>query len=54
MREYHSAACVGYEGQHQRLVISEGWDRGDETYADMWMLHPQSERMEKVRIAPEN
>jgi len=46
-RDYHSAACVGYGGQHQRLVIIGG--RGDSVlYDDIWILDPQSGSIEKV------
>ena len=49
MRGYHIAACLGYGGKHQRLLISGGSGDG-ETYDDMWLMDPQS-GMEKVRIA---
>ena len=53
-RSDHIAACVGYGGQYQRLLISGGVGVGvgvgDVTYDDMWLMYPQSGRMEKVRI----
>ena len=52
MRWYHVAACLGYEGQHQRLLISGG--AGVVTYDDMWLMDLGSGRMEKVRIALED
>ena len=52
-RFYHIAACLGYGGQHQRLLISGGAG-GDVTYDDMWLMDPQSGRMEKVRTALED
>jgi len=48
-RWYHTAACVGYGGPHQRLVISGGG--GGTKYDDMWILDSESGKMEKVRIA---
>jgi len=48
----HSATCVGYAGQHQRLVISGGIV--SVTFDDMWILDPQSGKMEKVGTALEN
>ena len=48
-REDHIATCLGYGGQHQRLLISGGY--GDPvTYDDIWLMDPQSGRMEKVRM----
>jgi len=46
-RSHHIATCLGYGGQHQRLLISGGGG-GVLTYGDMWLLDPQSGRMEKV------
>ena len=44
------AACLGYGGQHQRLLISGGFGGVfDPTYDDIWLLDPQSGRMEEVR-----
>ena len=48
-RNNHIAACLGYGGQHQRLLISGGADVGV-TCDDMWLMDPQSGRMEKVRM----
>ena len=48
MRGYHIAACLGYGGQHQRLLISGGGGYGVR-YDDMWLMDPQSGRMEEVR-----
>ena len=47
-RIYHITACLGYGGQHQRLLISGGVF-GNVTYDDMWLMDPQSGRMEEVR-----
>ena len=47
-RSYHIAACLGYGGQHQRLLISGGY--GSVRYDDMWLMDPESGRMEKVRM----
>ena len=51
-RCYHIAACLGYGGQHQRLLLISGSDCvvGGATYDDMWLMDPQSRRMEKVRM----
>ena len=49
MRGNHIAACLGYGGQHQRLLIGGGAGSGV-TYDDMWLMDPQSGRMEKVRM----
>ena len=49
-RCYHIAASLGYGGQHQRLLISGGGD-GGVTYDDMWLMNPQSGKMEEVRTA---
>ena len=49
-RGYHIAAYLGYGGQHQRLLISGGTGDGV-TYDDMWLMDPQSGRMEEVRTA---
>ena len=46
---YHFAACLGYGGQHQRLLISRGAG-GIVTYDDMWLMNPQTGKMEKVRM----
>ena len=46
-RYSHIAACLGYGGEHQRLLISGGIGGG--TLDDMWLLDPQSGRMEEVR-----
>ena len=48
-RNDHIAACLGYGRQHQKLLISGG-DVIGETYDDMWLMDPQSGRMEKVGI----
>ena len=47
-RRNHIAACLGYGGQHQRLLISGGYG-GGHILDDMWLLDPQSGRMEEVR-----
>ena len=62
-RGHHIAACLGYGGQHQRLLISGGAS-GDAdvsggigvgvTCDDMWLMDPQSGRMEEVRTALED
>ena len=49
-RWYHIAACLGYGGQHQRLLISGGGIVGGVKYDDMWLMDLQSGKMEKVRI----
>ena len=51
-RGHHIAACLGYGGQHQRLLISGGLD--SVAYDDMWLMDPQSGRMEEVRTALED
>ena len=48
-REDHIATCLGYGGQHQRLLISGGY-RGPANYDDMWLMDPQSGGMKKVRM----
>ena len=53
-RYYHIAASLGYGGQHQRLLISGGHDGFGVTYDDMWLMDPQSGRMEEVRTAQED
>ena len=53
-RCYHIAACLGYGGQHQRILISGGAYGGVEMYDDMWLMDPQSGKMEEVRIALED
>ena len=50
----HIAACIGYGGKHQRLLISGGFCVGGVIYDDMWLMDPQSGRMEKVRIVLED
>ena len=50
-RDYHIAACLGYGGQHQRLLISGGGDDVGRTYDDMWLMDPQSGKMEELRTA---
>ena len=52
-RNFHIAACLGYGGLHQRLLISGG-DGGDVIYDDMCLMDAQSGRMEKVRTAQED
>ena len=47
-RSFHIAACLDYGGQHERLLISGGCD-DDSTHDDMWLMDPQSGRMEEVR-----
>jgi len=47
-RWYHIAACLGYGRQHQKLLVSGGFV-DNVTYDDMWLLDPQSGRMEKVK-----
>ena len=47
-RIHHIAVCLGYGGQYQRLLISGGSD-GGVIYDDMWLMDPQSGKMEKVR-----
>jgi len=50
-RYYHSAACVGYRGQHKRLIFSGGVaSLACARYDDMWLLDPQTGRTSKVRI----
>ena len=51
-RGCHIAACLGYGGQNQRLLNSGGI--GAVGYDDMWLMDPQSGRMEKVRTIPED
>ena len=51
-RSYHIAACLGYGGQHQRLLISGGFC--GLVHDDMWLLDPQSGRMEEVRTELSN
>ena len=46
----HIAACLGYGGQHKTLLISGGFGNID-VLDDMWLLDPQSGRMEEVRLA---
>ena len=54
-RCYHIAACLGYGGQYQRLLISGGYSCYiGVKYDDMWLMDPQSGRMEKVRTAQED
>ena len=36
----HIPECLGYGGQHQRLLISGGAG-GIVTYNDMWLMNPQ-------------
>jgi len=49
-RVSHIAACLGYGGEHTTVLISGGYD-GGMIFDDMWLLDPQSGRMEKVRRA---
>ena len=46
------AACLGYGGQHQRLLLISGSDCvvGGVTYDYMWLMDAQSGRMEKVKM----
>ena len=53
-RSYHIAACLGYGGLHQRLLISGGADDTGVRYDDMWLMDPQSGRMEEVRTGLED
>ena len=48
-RDSHIAACLGYGGQHKRLLVSGGAG-GVVRYDDLWLIDPQSGRMEKVRM----
>ena len=52
-RFYHIAARLGYGGQHLRLLISGG-SGVCLAYDDMWLMDPQSGRMEEVRTAQED
>ena len=45
----HIAACLGYGEQHQRLLISGGYGVGVR-YDYLWLMDPQSGRMEKVKM----
>ena len=53
-RCYNIAACLGYGGQHRRLLISGGAYGASVTYDDLWLMDPESGRMEEVRIALED
>ena len=53
-RSLHIAACLRYGEQHQRLLISGGVDGVGATFDDMWLMDPQSGRMEKVRTVVED
>ena len=44
----HIAACLGYGGQHKKVLVSGGWN-GDNVISDTWLLDPQSWRWEEVR-----
>ena len=45
----HVAACLGSGGEHTAVLVSGGVG-GRDTFSDMWLLNPQSGKMEKVRI----
>jgi len=47
-RIYHFAACLVYWRQHPRLFISGGGSADAAIFDDMWLLDPQSGRMENV------
>ena len=49
-RSSHISACLGYGEQHQRLLISGGDSGVSVRYDDVWLMNPQSGRMEKVRM----
>ena len=47
----HIATCLGYGGQHNTVLIGGGEGFAGMTLDNMWLLDPQSGRMEKVRLA---
>ena len=50
-RDSHVALCLGYGGQHKTVLISGGYKGTGVTLDDMWLLDPQTGRMEEVRRA---
>ena len=49
-RSLHVAVCLGYGGQHKKVLISGGLGVTDNVVGDTWLLDPVSGIWEKVRI----
>ena len=47
-RHYHAAVCLGYGGDHPKLLVIGGRSPG-KFLNDVWMLDLQSRRWEEVR-----
>ena len=52
-RSYYVAACLGYGGQHQRVFISRVHGGDCVICGDIWLMDPQSGKMEEVRRSTE-
>jgi len=47
-RSHHIAVCLGYGGQHKRVLISGGLGITDNVFSDVLILDPESGKWEKV------
>ena len=47
-RSYHAAVCLGYGGDHPKLLVIGGNGNG-RALNDVWMLDLQSRRWKEVR-----
>ena len=48
-RCYHAAVCLGYGGDHPKLLVIGGRDSNWRALNDVWMLDLQSRRWKEVR-----
>ena len=49
-RDGHVACCLGYGGDHPRLLIHGGNGKDGETLNDMWLFNLSSRKWQEVTI----
>ena len=49
-RHCHAAVCLGYGGDHPKLLITGGLDKDVTVLSDAWVLDVQSGRWREVRV----
>ena len=49
-RSRHAAVCLGYGGDHSRLLITGGLSVGNKVLSDSWILDLQSGRWREVSV----
>ena len=49
-RSSHAAVCLGYGGDHPKLLVTGGWRSDLDALSDVWLLDVQSGRWREVRV----